>query len=115
MPKKILAVSYDEALLRTRKMILEREGYIVRAALGLEEATRACAESEKKFDLILLGHTIPRAEKRKILPELKKHCPAPVLSIRAHGDLPIPGADYSVDSHDGPEALISAVRRAVGA
>jgi DNA-binding NtrC family response regulator len=108
--KKILAVSYDESLLRTRKMILEREGFAVSAASGLEEATRACADATP-FDLILLGHSIPRGEKEKMLAELKRHCRAPILSIRSHADPPVPGADYSVDSHDGPEALISAVKQ----
>jgi DNA-binding NtrC family response regulator len=92
-------------------MILEREGYAVSAARGLEEATRACAE-EKTFDLILLGHSIPRREKEKILPELKKRCAAPVLSIRNHTEPPVTGAEFSVDSHDGPEALIKAVKTA---
>lgn len=92
-------------------MILEREGFTVAAARGLEEATRACADGEK-FDLILLGHSIPRREKEKMLPELKKRCPAPILSIRRHTEPPVPGAEFSVDSHDGPEAMIQAVKRA---
>jgi|SRR5579864_6819773 len=114
VPKKILAVSYDEALLRTRKMILEREGFAVSSARDLAEAARACA-GKSTFDLILLGHSIPRREKEEILSEVRRLCPsARVLSIRAHGEAQVAQVDYSVSSHDGPEALISAVKQVLG-
>ncbi|MCU1311387.1 MAG: hypothetical protein JWO20_2512, partial [Candidatus Angelobacter sp.] len=36
-------------------------------------------------------------------------------SIRRHGDLPVPEADASVDSFDGPAKLIAAVKSAIAA
>jgi hypothetical protein len=38
---------------------------------------------------------------------------APLLSILRHGDSPIPEDDYSVDSNDGPNALLKAVQTAL--
>jgi DNA-binding NtrC family response regulator len=110
MPKRILSVSYDESLLATRQMILERAGFEVVSALGFSEALERCKKSN--FDLVLLGHTIPIKDKASLIPSLKQHCTR-VLSIRRPGFPPAPGADFSVDSQEGPEALIAAVKSAL--
>jgi hypothetical protein len=57
---------------------------------------------------------MPRADKTALIEMLKPNCAAPVLSVRRHIDPPLPEADYSVDSHDGPDALIAAVKGAIG-
>jgi len=92
-------------------MLLEAEGFVVIPAHSFGEAVRAC-ERAGAFDLIIIGHSIPRTEKEKFFPEFKKKCSGPVLSIRKHGESPLPGVDYSMDSHDGPQVLIETVKRA---
>lgn len=60
---RILSVSYDVSLLGTRQMILQNQGHEVVSALGFTEALKQC-QSSKKFDLFILGHSIPHSDKR---------------------------------------------------
>ena len=112
MPKHILSISYDASLLSTRQMILEQAGFKVTSALGFTEALERC-QASAKFDLVLLGHTVPRKDKSALITLLKQRCNTPMLSIRKRGYPPVPEADFSVDSHEGPEALIEAVKSAL--
>jgi CheY-like chemotaxis protein len=111
--KRILCISYDESLLTTRKMILEQAGFDVVPAFGFAEAGTIC-RLDHNFDLIVMGHSMPRADKTALIEMLKPNCVAPVLSVRRHIDAPLPEAQFSVDSHDGPDALIAAVKSALG-
>jgi CheY-like chemotaxis protein len=112
MKKHILSVSYDQPLLFTRQMILEQAGYLVSSAYGFSEALEIC-QTMHDFDLILMGHSMPQKDKAALLAALRPKCQAPLLSIVRHGDAPIPQADYSVNSNDGPTALLSAVHEAL--
>jgi CheY-like chemotaxis protein len=111
--KRILCISYDESLLTTRKMIFEQVGFDVVPAFGFVEAGTIC-RLDHNFDLIVMGHSMPSADKTALIEMLKPSCAAPVLSVRRHIDPPLPEADFSVDSHDGPDALIKAVKSALG-
>jgi CheY-like chemotaxis protein len=113
MKKHILSISYDQSLLVTRQMILEQAGYDVSSAFGFAEALDIC-KARKDFDLILMGHSMPQKDKTVLLGLLRPECNAPLLSIRKHGDSPLPGADYSVDAHDGPSALLEVVKETLG-
>jgi CheY-like chemotaxis protein len=112
MKKHILSVSYDQPLLVTRQMILEQAGYLVSSAFGFSEALEIC-QSRHDFNLILMGHSMPQKDKAALLAALRPKCQAPLLSIVRHGDAPIPQADYSVNSNDGPAVLLSAVHEAL--
>jgi PleD family two-component response regulator len=111
-PERILLISYDESLLLTRRMILKQAGYEVTAALGFTESMEICS-AEQKFDLIIMGYTIPRKDKAALVAAVRPKCKAPVLSIRRGGDEPLPEADASVDSLDGPIMLIEAVKAVI--
>src|SRR5207244_2557538 len=106
------SVSYDHLLLVTRRLILEQAGFDVSSAFGFAEALEICT-TRHDFDLILMGHSMPQKDKMALVAELRPKCKAPLLSILRHGDLPIPQADYSVDSNDGPVALLAAVKAAL--
>ena len=110
---RIFCVSYDESLLITRKMILEQAGFDVTPALGFAEAKEHC-ENDPRFDVIIMGHSMPRKDKTALIGNLRRQCNAPVVSIRRHNEAPLAEADFSIDSHDGPEALIEIVNRAIG-
>ena len=110
--KRILCISDDESLLTSRKLLLEQEGYMVLPAFGVTEATQIC-RTDPRFDLIVMGNSIPQSDKRKLVEMLRPRCKAPVLSIRKPHELPIPEAQFSVDSMDGPGALIEVVRTAL--
>jgi CheY-like chemotaxis protein len=112
MKKSILSISYDQSLLVTRKLLLEEAGYEVISAFGFVAAMETC-RSRHDFDLVLMGHSMPQKDKTSLIAALRVKCRAPLLSILRHGNAPIPEADYSVDSHDGPGALVKAVQAAL--
>ena len=112
MAKHILSVSYDESLLLTREMLLRDPGYEVTPARGLTEALESCKED--KFDLILVCHSIPRKDKQAFMRKVRKASTARILSILQTAFAPLPEANYSVRSADGPAALVAAVGIALG-
>ena len=96
--KHILSVSYNEPLLRTREMLLVREGYLVTSALGFTESAEHCRDGS--FDLFILGHSIPDKDKRELISIFRRNCNAPVLALRRHGENLPDGADEHADPHD---------------
>jgi DNA-binding response OmpR family regulator len=111
--KRVLSISNDEALLKTRQYILEQAGFDVVLAWGFSNALKQCESA--KFDLVLLGHTLPPEDKAALAKALRKHCDCPVVSVRRSGQHDqLPEADYSIGADDGPEALIAVLRKALG-
>jgi CheY-like chemotaxis protein len=104
---RILSISYDDVLLRTRALLLESRGYEVTTAEGFAEALEHCRSND---DLVIICHSIPRADKRLLIAELRKRgCVAPVLSILRNVVTPIPEADFAVDAD--PEHVLDTIRR----
>lgn len=112
MKKHILSISYDQPLLVTRQWILEQAGFDVSSAFGFAEALEIC-KTGRNFDLILMGHSMPQKDKVALMEAIRPNCTAPLLSILRHGEAPIPHAEYSVDSNEGPLALLTAVKEAL--
>jgi len=110
--KRILCISYDESLLTTRKLLFERAGFDVVPAFGFTEASTIC-RNDPMFDLIVMGHSIPQADKIALVGLLRPNCTAPILSIRRAFEPSLQEADFYVSSTDGPEALIEAARNAL--
>jgi DNA-binding NtrC family response regulator len=105
MSKSILSVSYDVSLLATRKMLLEQNGFHVTNALGFSLARKHCRAGG--FDLFVLGHSIPQADKLELIEDFRKNCQAPILSLERHGEDFVP-CDFHA-SPDDPETFIKAV------
>jgi CheY-like chemotaxis protein len=77
--ERILSISLDADLLAARQKLLEDAGYAVVSANGFREAVQ---RAKPDLDLIVVGHTIPQDEKRRIIQELRKRgCEAPVLGL----------------------------------
>lgn len=105
--KRILSISYDESLLSTRQWMLESLGHQVTSALGFTTALEMCRE--RSFDFVIIGHSIPQADKKAIVHEIRQHCDAPVLALNRHSELPLQEAEYNMDfSH--PEQFLDFVR-----
>jgi CheY-like chemotaxis protein len=85
MPNRILSISYDGPLLVTRQMLLQAYGYDVTSAEGFAEALEHC-EGEPVFDLVVIGHSIPFKDKRRIISEIRKGRPIPVLALLRPGE-----------------------------
>lgn len=111
MSKRILSVSYNESLLITRRMLLEQEGYQVTSALGFTESVLHCRKD--KFNLFILGHSIPDREKEELIRLFRTANPAPVLSLQRDGERDVESAEHHVSPHD-PVEFLNVVFRILG-
>lgn len=108
MPKAVLSISYNSALLVTRRLLLEQAGYLVTSAEGFVEAMECCRGGT--YDIVLMGHSMPRNDKTALAAAVRLHCDAPILSIRTPGDPPLTEADYSVEADEGPTILLAGIK-----
>ena len=104
----ILSVSYDPTLLMTRELLLQQLGQAVTSIEGFARAFAAC-ESGKRFDLLILGHSIPHDDKVAIIAKVKNTCKCPVLALLRPTESSLPTAERSIDSSE-PRAFMRAVR-----
>lgn len=107
----VLSISYDESLLRTRERILKAAGFDVTSALGFTEASAHCDNSS--FDLVIIGHSLPRSDKAALVQEIRRHNHTRILGLRRQGEESLTGVDHSVDSFS-VDALLEAVRAVLG-
>jgi len=106
MPR-ILSISYNQALLHTRAMLLAREGFEVESALGFSAAIHACEKG--KFDLVIMGHSIPSEDKSAIIRQLRTVCDTPVLALRRPNEVRLKDAEYDLDAGD-PQHFLSYIK-----
>ncbi len=108
---KILSVSYDGVLLDTRHQILSTQtGYAVTSVRGFAEALKVCS-SNHPFDLLIVGHSIPRSEKEALIQAFRANRPTvPVVALKRHGE-DAPGADISIEP--SPHELLRSVANLV--
>lgn len=107
----VLSISCDESLLRTREWILKAAGFDVTSALGFAQATAHC--NNNGFDLVIVGHSLPRSDKATLVREIRSHNHSRILGLCRHGEEPVPGMDHSVDPFD-VKALVEAVGTVLG-
>ena len=108
MKARILSISYDLALLETRRMLLEAAGYEVTSAIGFAESQEV---SDGPFDLVIMGHSIPSKDKQAIIKGLRDHgCQAPVVSLLRFGEKSIPEASYTADPAD-PKGMLETIKQ----
>src|SRR5215467_8827276 len=106
MAKSVLVVSWVESLAQTRKMLLSSAGYAVISALGRTDAMARC---RIKFDLLVLGHSVPRSEKRRVIACYREYSTGPVLSLLRANQMKLPEADFGVEVTD-PGAVVRVIR-----
>jgi CheY-like chemotaxis protein len=76
----VLCTGIDRHVMQTRAMLLERAGHKVIPAMGERELIEACARN--KFDVVVVGHSVPPFEKARVLRLIRQHCPdAKVLEL----------------------------------
>lgn len=111
-PKRILSVSYEQALLMRRELLLKDAGYAVTSALGQVEAQLLCRSTS--FDLIIIGHAMPARDKQLLARLSHASCSAPVLVLIRRGEKPCEEADTVIEAADPDAALLDAIRRLLG-
>jgi DNA-binding response OmpR family regulator len=105
----ILSVSYDQALLKTRELLLRQPNdYVVTSALGFTEALECCRTCH--FDLFILGHSIPLKDKLELIKVFQTRCAAPILALRKMGEVAPDGADAHADPND-IDSLLRSVKK----
>jgi CheY-like chemotaxis protein len=108
MAARILSISYDSTLLRTRQQFFEQRGYVVVSAEGFTEALERCLGGE--FDVVVMGHSIPHRDKEALMRAVNESCPAPVVALLRVGEPPLDGVAESVESIS-PTSVLNAVAR----
>ena len=108
MSKRILSVSYDQNLLTTRGLLLQREGYVICSAFGFTEAMARCGGGS--FDLFIIGHSIPHTDKEELIKAFRSKSKAPVLSLNRPGEKTVDHAEYHAFPDD-PLEFINMVER----
>ena len=106
---RILSVSNDKSLLETREMLLRECGYEVVSAWGASEGVKHCTA---KFDLLIIGHSMPHEEKRAIVTAFRAHNCAPVLALHRENEEMLEGVDFEIPPE--PQVVISAVASLIG-
>lgn len=107
----VLSISYDESLLCTREWILKAAGFEVTSALGFTEAIAHCRNNG--FDLVIIGHSLPRTDKAALVREIRSHNHSRILALNRQGEEPVAGIDHSADPF-AVDAFIEAVRSVLG-
>ena len=104
---KVLSVSDDHSVLRTRGLVLKNAGYMVCQAANRDQAMEQCAQD--RFDVAVLGASLPYDDRVALAAEVKKFCPSTqvVMFCRIH-EAPA-DADAVIDPFDGPGALLFAI------
>ena len=111
---RILSVSYDESLLKTRQLMLEQCGYEVISALGFTDSLQQCTAGGA-FDMFVLGHSIPLRDKQALVGAFRKSCRGTVVALERPGeDLASTGADLHADPGD-PAGMLELISRALQA
>jgi DNA-binding response OmpR family regulator len=96
-------------------MLLEAQGYEVVSADRLESSLEQCKQGG--FDLFVLGHSIPREDKQRMVGALRQHCSAPIISLHRHpAEGMVDAADYHIEPDPEPllELMADLVRQKSG-
>jgi len=106
---RILSVSYDDTLLRTRELLLEGRGHRVVSCLGF---TKALDQSAKQgFDMLVVGHSIPAGDKARIIDRFREYNPmAEVVALMRTGEARLETVDYYLNPGD-PVAFLETIDR----
>jgi DNA-binding response OmpR family regulator len=101
---RILSVSADKSLLESREMLLREFGYDVTSAWGASEGVKYCTA---KFDLLIIGHSMPHEQKQALVKAFRAHNCAPVLALHRENEETLEGVDFEIPPE--PQVVISAV------
>jgi len=103
--RRVLAVSYDEQVLRSWATLLEGRGYVVNSVKD-DAGIRQCKPGE--FDALVLGSSVPNEKKKILIEEFRRRCQVPIISLqKGNGEHATDAADYQCDGD--PELLLKLI------
>ncbi len=105
----ILVASRDPVLADVRKKVLEGAGYDVIPAHDSETVGKTCVE--RNVRLVMLGYSLPPADKRRIWKAAREFCHVPILELYRKGEPEI--VDQNVHYHESqtPDDFLDKVKR----
>src|SRR5690242_8577333 len=104
---RLISVSYDETLLRTRELMLKNAGHSVQSAIGFREAMEVCAYSA---DVAVIGHSIPKKDKVDIIDCFRAANPKGiVIALTRAGEERLKEVDAYINPGN-PEELVRAIQ-----
>ena len=107
--RRILSIEYNAPVLETRNAVLRSAGYDITSASTFFQALERLQEN--RFDLVLVGRSIPGVQLRGFLELIQLKAPtARSMVLRDSSQDRGFRADYLHDPDRGPEALFSAVQ-----
>jgi DNA-binding response OmpR family regulator len=106
-PPRILSLTYDPSLARTRELLFTGAGFQVSTYRDVAKAIAACKNDS--FDLVVVGHSISLEERESLVKEVRTHCGTPVLALVRHGEARLLQADHFFDSSESPALLLETV------
>lgn len=111
---RILAIGDDPLLLYSRRLVLERHGYLV-ATLRSAALADLADEQFRSFDLIVLCHSIPDKVARHILEVLWRVTPETPVLLVSRFDLYAPPGPHHIGVSPHPEAFLDVVAQQLAA
>ena len=106
---RVLSVTYDHSLASTREMLFVQAGFGVSSFMDTAAAIARC--DEETFDVIVVGHSIPLAERKTLVKALRYKCSTPILALTRPGEPTLIEADYLFDPAEPPSLLVETVKR----
>jgi DNA-binding response OmpR family regulator len=103
----LLSVGADPSILSTRTDVLKRAGFNVTATTSERDAQRTL--SEENFDLIVICHSLPLSDRRKLMQAVRESKYLPKIVVINRSPEPEPAADASIHSLDGPDRLLECI------
>jgi DNA-binding response OmpR family regulator len=105
---RILSISHDRSLSHTRELLFKQAGFNVVSFFDVDTAIAYCRDHS--FDLVVIGHSIPLAERLSLVKALRATCATPILSLTRPGDALLAEADYLFDPSEPPAQLLATVK-----
>lgn len=102
--------SWDPTLADVRKRTLESAGFEVLQSKGAAQVHEIC--KKRKVNLVLIGYSLPPAEKRRIWDEARKTCKTPILELYRSGGKPELMDSTALFSHEtfAPDDFVTRVQ-----
>src|SRR4051812_18992353 len=106
MPR-ILSITFDNLTGLARNVMLAHAGYAVSPATSTTRAFELLATWT--FDLVIIGDTVPEAERRLLFLEIKRKYDVPIVLMDAGDVDPLIRARAHIDANATPQELMKTV------
>lgn len=107
---KILYAENDGSILAAESKVFENAGYEVERAEGRAAAEQALLNNQ--YDAVVLGHTLSKDDRHHLPYVAKKSNPyAAVMVLHASGKHP--AVDFAMDSRQGQESVVRALKSVI--